>query len=174
MNRFDEFCERHRDRLVKRLERRCGDDAEDIAHEAFLRVWKHLDSIAESPGAEWVYLWITANNIANRWNERARRFDPLDEKTDVRSNVPSAEGELLTQEFNAHFAAAMSEFPALTRKALVRRRHGDSYDEIAADLGTTNQAVRTRVSRACATLAERLGTPPDGVPWSQLLGDNDQ
>jgi len=171
MNRFDEFCERHRDRLVRRLERRCGDDAEDVAHQALLRVWKRFDSIA--PGAEWVYVLTTAHNIANTMYQRARSTEVLDEAKDARHSGPSAEQELLAKDFNAGFAAAMKELPPLTQHALVLRRRGFSSKQIAEHLGiNSDQAVRTRLSRAYEALAKSLGTPPDGVPWSQLLGDD--
>ena len=45
------------------------------------------------------------------------------------------------------------------------------YAEIAKTLDLHPTAVRSRQSRAAKHLRERVGVPPAGVTWAELIGD---
>lgn len=184
MSRIDELYARYRDALVKKLVQfgQRLEDAEDIAQETLIATWKRLDELR--PGEEWVYLKVAAHNNAHKRFRRAnvpRRggglLTPLENEHDAEDGSPTAEAELIKRQeiaaFRARFNTVITQFPPETQQALVLRRQGRNSEQIAQTLGLTDQAVRTRLSRAMAIIRERVGVPPAGVDWADLGDDDD-
>ncbi|HYC90977.1 MAG TPA: sigma-70 family RNA polymerase sigma factor [Thermoanaerobaculia bacterium] len=180
MKRIEELYAKYRDRLLRTFRR--VPDAEDIAQEALIRVWKRMEHV--SLDHEWAYLATTARSIANKRFRRAnvpRRgaglLTQLDEtEHDTKHDAPSVEEQLIEQQeiaaFRAHFNAVLAEFTPDTQQCLVLAKRGYNSKEIAKHLGLTDQAVRSRLSRMRAVFRERLDPPP-AVNWMDLLGDDD-
>lgn len=151
------------------------DDAKDIAQETLIATWKRLEHVA--PEAEWAYLRVAARHRYLRRIEQHGRQQPLEPAHDAPDKAPSPETEVIEKEeaalFHERFKAAMRELPSDTRQAVVLRSRGLGSKEIAQKLGLTDQAVRTRLSRAFELIRERVGTPPAGVAWMRLPGDHD-
>ena len=180
MKRIEELYVKYLGRLREMFRR--DPDAEDIAQEALIRVWKRMEHVALDH--EWAYLATTARSIANKRYTRAnvpRRgaglLTQLDEtEHDARHDAPSVEEQLIEQQeiaaFRARFNAVLAEFTPDTQQCLVLAKRGYNSKEIAEHLGLTDQAVRSRLSRVRAVFRERLAPPP-GVNWIELLGDDD-
>ncbi|HYO78358.1 MAG TPA: RNA polymerase sigma factor [Thermoanaerobaculia bacterium] len=183
--RFEELCERYRERLVKDLVRSgCRpQDAEEVAQETLLAAWKHIENIPRD--AEWPYLKVAAHNL-NRNRVRAENAAmrgggakvSLETFGGVMADKSSSVEERLLRDeqaerFRREFAAALSELPEETRLWIVMRRRGMSPQEIAAIEGAGRTAVRSRLSRAFQHLRERVGSPPPGAAWAELTEEND-
>ena len=115
--------------------------AEDLAQEAFIRLWNHRAQLDwERPVLPW--LLVTTRRLAtDRFRQLRRRLLP----------APPA-GHVWTQAVQARWldvCAAMADLSTLERTALVMTAlEGASYDEAGGVLGTTAGALRAAVSRA--------------------------
>lgn len=114
--------------------------AEDLAQEAFVRLWKHRAQLDwERPVLPW--LLVTTRRLAtDRFRQLRRRLLPL---------PPPATLDAGSRERWLDVRAAMKDLSTLERTALVMTAlEGASYDEAASVLGTTAGALRAAVSRA--------------------------
>lgn len=129
--------------------------AEDIAHEAFVRVIDAWDRI-DDPGRADAYLRTTVVNVVRSGFRRdevaARRADR------ALALVPSAEEDAIGRLGREVVLAAVASLP-LKQRACVVMRHWMrmSESEIAETLGVSVGSVRTHVKRGTATLKDRLG-----------------
>ena len=120
--------------------------AEDLAQDAYLRLWNQRNRLDWSrPALPW--LLVTTRRLAtDRFRQLRRRISP-----------PPAPASLNE---NAHdrwldVSAAMAGLSPLERSALVMTAlEGITYDEAARILDTSAGAVRAAVSRARAKLEE--------------------
>jgi RNA polymerase sigma-70 factor (ECF subfamily) len=146
---------RYRDRVVNTAYRFLGDrrDAEDIAQEVFLRVYRALsDFRAESSFSTWLYR-VTVNTSKNQLRRRSRRptlLEPdLDSLVTRLPTNPSAEQRVLTREKRDMIQNTIEQLPTTHREALILRDlQGLSYREIAEVLDIGLSAAKMRVRRA--------------------------
>jgi len=169
---FEELVARYQNRVVALLEHHVGDrdQAEDLAQEVFLRVYRARDSYV--PGAKFAtWLFTIANNLAS--NALRRRSRRREVNLDAR-----ASGPLGAQPLAALAQAASGQMPArqldkaelrdvvrLAMQALNERQRmavllnkfeGMSYADIAETMEMTPKAVKSLLSRARVHLREVL------------------
>jgi RNA polymerase sigma-70 factor (ECF subfamily) len=115
-------------------------EAEDLAQEAYLRLWSHRAQLDwDRPVLPW--LLVTTRRLATDRFRRLRRR--LLSMPDPPSLDPGVQARWLDVQ------AAMGELSPLERTALVMTAvEGASYDDAAQVLGTTAGALRAAVSRA--------------------------
>ncbi|GAA1979894.1 RNA polymerase sigma factor [Amycolatopsis minnesotensis] len=130
-------------------------DAEDVVQEVFLTAWRRLGQLQEDAAfVGWLYR-ATTNRCLN--HIRARR--PVAEADYETTESPRAETrpEHAVQ-VSAQLEALEKALQQLTAEQracwLLREAHGRSYDEIGRIVGTNSTAVRGRIARARAQLAE--------------------
>jgi RNA polymerase sigma-70 factor, ECF subfamily len=114
--------------------------AEDLAQDAFLRLWQHRLTLDWGrPVLPW--LLVAARRLAtDRFRALGRRIMP-------RSSDPGFDEA--TQARWLDVRAALGRLSALERSALVLTTiEGWNYSEVATALGTTEGALRAAVSRA--------------------------
>jgi RNA polymerase sigma-70 factor (ECF subfamily) len=118
-----------------------GDDCEDVALQAFVRVWRHRTKWAGN-GAVRPYLYrITRNLALNARRDRLVR--------DARQRTT----QLIEGDANHHRTPAQHLLPERRRDAFVLSRfHGLSHHEIADTLGISSQTVANHLSAAMADL----------------------
>jgi RNA polymerase sigma-70 factor (ECF subfamily) len=146
-------------RLGLRMLGRSG-EAEDVVQEVFLTAWRRLGTLrADAAFVTWLYR-MTTNRCLNVLRARRPTVEldvdgPVSQRPDIQpERATEISGEL------AALTAALHELtPAQRACWLLREAHGRSYEEIAQILGTTHQAVRGRIARARAQLAEAM------QPW---------
>jgi len=168
---FADLVERYRHRLVGIMNHLIGnaDEAEDLAQEVFLRVYRTRHKY--TPKAKFsTWLFTIANNLAlNAIRDRQRRQAlPLDLRDSgahgLRPSEPMAADRgapptagLQQQELAAVIRAALDELNERQRVAVVLNKFEDmNYAEIADVMGLTAKAVKSLLSRARAKLRERL------------------
>lgn len=152
---FESFCDREYPRLVGALDLYVGDlgIAEELAQEALLRASQRWRVVAqlESPGG-WTHR--VAMNLANSWFRRRgaerRAKARLGPVADVHHDPDAAD--------RAAVRTAVASLPEKQRTALVLRYYLDlPVAEVAAQIGTSDAAVRALTKRAIAALRTDLG-----------------
>ena len=135
-------------------------DAEDVVQDAFLTAWRRLDQL-ERDEAFVGWLYRTATNRA--LNVIRTRKPVAEADLDGQESTSAAGRPDRAADTNAQMAALTAALGTLTPEQracwLLREVHGRSYEEIAVAVGTTSTAVRGRIARARAQLAEVM------APW---------
>jgi RNA polymerase sigma factor (sigma-70 family) len=185
-DRFESLCERYREPLVRYLMRfgRQKQEAEDIAHEALLKVRNRIEGVKH--GSEWTYLRVTASHLAQNEHRRANaaKRGGMDVHVPFETVLENAADE--THDFENRAIArvelarlqrqvsdVMNRLTRDTQLAIVLRRRGYRSKEIAIKLGLSATDVRSKLHRATELFRARLGEPPASVAWLDLAGDDE-
>lgn len=175
---FAELVERHKDGLVAYLNRLSGsrDRAEDLAQEAFLRLYNAAGRYRER-GQLTAFLYRIATNLLRTEERRERRQRRLT-ATFAGGELPSpgsatggegVQDRLLRRELKAQLTRAVAALPLRYRAPLVLAEvEGWPLKEIARLLGCREGTVKSRLFRARRQLRERLAPywAPHGAPNS--------
>jgi RNA polymerase sigma factor (sigma-70 family) len=127
-------------------------DAEEIAQEAFVRVYERWDSVSQlqSPSG---YLFMTAFNVHRRWRRFARRL--VLGVTDV---ATGNNGGVADAETHVDLMRALRQLSLQQREAVVLTAWlGLTAEAAAGVLGVEASSVRGRIHRARQTLRDHLG-----------------
>lgn len=135
------------DRISRAIVRVIGDPsrAEELAVEAFWRLWKHPNAQGDSAGG---WLYRTAVRLAlDELRRRARRARYEQVLTFVRA--PRTPHELFSAaEEQGRVRAVLAAMNPRQAELLVLRSDGVTYDELAGALSLNPASVGTLVSRA--------------------------
>lgn len=152
---YEQIINRYKDGLYRHCFKftHDEDEAEDIAHEAFIEAFVHLDQY--NPKYRFsTWLYKIATNLALMYL-RKRRDVRLDEGEleRVLSDLPDAHSQALYSELRD----AVDELP-LRYKTIVSMHYwqGKSYSEIAMHMGTSVGSVKGWMSRVKKQLKEKL------------------
>jgi RNA polymerase sigma-70 factor (ECF subfamily) len=166
---LNDLMERHAKPVFHFLCRMLGneDDANDLAQETFVRVFKSRGSFrAEQKFSTWLFT-IAANLARNHFRWRARHpnisLDAENPETEqslgstLPANNPAPNEQALTAERAKAVRLAVSKLPEDLREAMVLCEWEErSVAEAAAILETTSKAVESRLYRARQILRARL------------------
>ncbi len=131
-------------------------EAEDVAQEAMLKLWKIAPRWREGEAkvSTWLYR-VTANAATDRL--RKRRTVGLEAAPEQEDTAPSVEAGLIAEDRQNALHTAMETLPDRQRNALVLRHFEDlSNPEIATALETSVEAVESLLGRARSALADKL------------------
>src|SRR3989440_7783555 len=166
MAAFEQLVERHQRLVVGTVGRMLGtnSDAEDIAQQVFVRVWKNLRRYEPRAKFTTWLLKITRNLVFNELRRRSRHpAVPLQSETDEEErplkddNAVSPDATLLEHELQEAVDAAIAQLPETQRMAVILRRYEElSYEEIAEALDQSVSAVKSLLFRARTELRESL------------------
>lgn len=139
-------------------QRMLGDraEAEDLAQEALLRLWKIAPEwrTGEAKVTTWLYRVVT--NLATD-RLRRRRGIGLDEAPEVPDGAASAVEQMIDGDRAAALEAALAQLPARQRQAVVLRHlEGLSNPEIAIAMEIGVEAVESLTARGKRALAAIL------------------
>jgi RNA polymerase sigma-70 factor (ECF subfamily) len=178
---FEELVENYQQRLVAVLHHLVGNnaEAEDLAQEAFLRIYRARKKYrARSKFSTW--LFTIANNLAlNSLRSRQRKpavslpltdsgplgARPAEQLARDRGSAPSQ--RLQQQELAEIVQQALAGLNERQRMAVVLNKFEDlNYAEIAEVMGLTTKGVKSLLNRARTNLREALAKYifMDGVP----------
>ncbi|CAB3759868.1 hypothetical protein LMG29542_03693 [Paraburkholderia humisilvae] len=147
-------------RLLALATRMLGDrmEAEDVAQEAFMRIWKHAPRWREGEARFDTWLHRVAMNLCYD-RLRATRDEPVDELPERIDPGPPPDARLETQARNATMRAALAALPVRQREAIVLQYYQElSNFEAAAVMGITVDALESLLARARRTLRASLAT----------------
>jgi RNA polymerase sigma factor (sigma-70 family) len=155
------LSDRHLGRVYGFAARLLGDraEAEDVAQEAMLRLWRVAPDwrAGEAQASSWLYR-VVVNLCTDRQRaarrKRAEALDEVDEPADTRADV--TEAMMQTARLNA-LEAALATLPDRQRQAVVLRHiEGLSNPEIAVILAIGVEAVESLTARGKRALTAAL------------------
>jgi RNA polymerase sigma-70 factor (ECF subfamily) len=161
---FEVLMRRHNERLYRAARAIVRDDreAEDVMQQAYVNAYSHL---RQFDGRAKFSTWLTRIAI-NEALARARkqgRYEPLDEETSEAGEIfmtrqqPNPERQAFARELGTLLESAVDALPDGARETFVLREiEGLSTAETAACLGVTEDVIKTRLSRARASLRREL------------------
>ena len=156
---FAELVRRHQDKVLGLAYRFSRDrqDAEDLAQEVFLKVWRHAGSFrGDSLFSTWLYR-LAVNCCLNHRQRRKARPDPLPLAGEHAADNAAPGDELRAAEREAQLKKALDGLPSRQKMALALASFADrSYEEIAAAMGVSVPAVESLLFRARRNLAAVL------------------
>jgi RNA polymerase sigma factor (sigma-70 family) len=159
---FGRLVERHQSLVCSVALGACGDlhRSEDIAQEAFVGAWRQLGELKE-PGSFRSWVCGIARNIANSSIRRDDRTptalagEASGEEVQVEAATPA--DHAIDSEERAILLRQLQDLPPLYREPMVLfYRKNESVASVAEVLGISEDAVKQRLSRGRALLAERV------------------
>jgi len=166
MAAFEQLVERHQRLVIGTVGRMLGtnSDAEDIAQQVFVRVWKNVKRYEPRAKFTTWLLKITRNLVFNELRRRSRHpAVPLQSETDEEErplkdeHAVAPDASLLDHELQEAVDTAIAQLPETQRMAVVLRRYEElSYEEIAETLDQSVSAVKSLLFRARTELRESL------------------
>lgn len=170
---FRELMDEYRDRVFSLVLRMIGNrsEAEDLAQEVFVTVFKSIDQFrGDAKLSTWLYR-IAANTCKNRMKYLNRRsysktdaLDPTTEGAEVEAGgqplaarVPTPDRMLEGQQLDAIVQEAIATLDEDHKLLVVLRDMQDlSYEEICEVTGLNEGTVKSRLHRARMALKEKL------------------
>jgi len=163
---FRQLVERHQHAVVGTVAKMLGNihDAEDIAQQVFLRIWRNARRYQpDAKFTTWLFT-ITRNLVFNETRRRGRKKEvSADEREEsahhfIEDNPEyRPDHELLQNELREAVDKAIAALPETQRMAVVLRRYEQlPYEEIAVVLKLSVPAVKSLLFRARTTLRESL------------------
>jgi RNA polymerase sigma-70 factor (ECF subfamily) len=148
INRYKQGLYHHCFRIM-----RDEDDAEDVAHEAFIEAFVHLERYKpQFRFSTWLYKIATNLALMRLRKRRDIRMDE-DELDRIMSNLPGADDLVFYQELHD----AVNALPIQYRTVVsMHYWQGKSYSEIAMQMGTSVGSIKGWMSRAKKQLKEVL------------------
>lgn len=154
-----ELAMRHVPRVLSLAQRMLGGDraeAEDVAQEAMLRLWRAAPGWEPGRARLSTWLWRVAANLCTD-RLRRRRQVALDQVAEPEDGAPGAVARLIAADRLAALQAALDALPERQRLAVVLRHiEGSSNPEIAEVLETSVEAVESLTARGLRSLAAAL------------------
>lgn len=171
---FRLLIEAHQHRVVGVIAKMLGGEleAEDLAQQVFIRVWKSAPRY--EPTAKfttWLFK-ITRNLVFNELRRRKRHgtlsldAEPEEDRAPLQavdhlSKAPDT--NLMEEEMQTAIQRAIDQLPEMQRMAVILRRYDEfSYEEIADILKISVPAVKSVLFRARTELRESLKRYLDG------------
>jgi len=155
------FVTRKLHRVLALAHRVCGDraEAEDIAQDVFIRVWKYAESWKKDDAKvdTWLHR-IVLNVCRDRLAASHRRHEVGGMELDMQADPgPTPESAAIGQSTRERVRLALQALPVRQREALVLTYYQElSSAEAAAAMQVSVDAVESLLARARRTLKQRL------------------
>lgn len=156
---FEALTNQHKDAVYRQMLRVCGnrEDAEDVLIEALLRAWVQIDRL-ENPAAFRAWLAQIGRRVCYRVRRREALL-PIEEMPEFEAAASGADPEQQSaaDQMKAIVRDALAALPELYRQVYERRDLEErSGEEVAAEMGISLAAMKSRLHRARALLRAEL------------------
>lgn len=164
----EQLAEAHTPRCHALAYHMLGDvtEAEDVAQEAMLRLWRIAPDWrpGEARISTWLYR-VTSNLCTDRLRRR-RRQAPLDDVAEPPDPSPSADARLISDDRHVALRAAIEALPPNQRLAVTLRHLEERGNpEIAEIMGVSVEAVESLIARGKRGLRAALKDKVDGLSY---------
>jgi RNA polymerase sigma-70 factor (ECF subfamily) len=167
---FRGLVDRHLPTVLAIARRMLKDDAEaeDVAQEAFLRLWRNAAGLELGPGGVKPWLRRVASNLCID-RVRTRRNTVVSDQMPEQSEPAGQVRHLAERELGIKVDAALKGLPERQRLALTLFHYeGMSQVEVGEMLGISDEAVESLLARARRTLKTVLREE-----WRELLPESE-
>jgi RNA polymerase sigma-70 factor (ECF subfamily) len=164
------LVDRHLPTVLAIARRMLRDDAEaeDVAQETMLRLWRNAAGLELGPNGVRPWLRRVASNLCID-RVRARRNTTVVEEVPEESAPPSQLRHLAERELGARVDAALQALPERQRLALTLFHYeGMSQIEVGQVLGISDEAVESLLARARRALKVALKEE-----WRELMPESE-
>lgn len=178
VEKFRSLYRQHSRRVLALLRRRTTSvaDAEELAQEVFLRVWRSIDRL-DNDRDPWPWIRRIAINTTidhYRWGPRRREVLTVDDEQviDLRDVDHCA---VVEQQWELQdLATAWADLSEREQQMLSRQVSGASYRELATEFATTIDGIKGELKRTRSRLRVGIERLRDGVggwlfPWLRRL-----
>ena len=158
---FDSFFKSHAKLLRNFIYYKYGDldQAEDVVQDAFIKLWNNCSKVPIEKAKSYIY--TIANNLSISITRHQKvKFKYQNYITDRKSNLDVESPEFLTieKEYLEKLKQAIADLTERQREVfLLSRIDKKSYKEIAEISGVSVKAIEKLMSKALASLREKLG-----------------
>lgn len=169
LSAFDKLVEKYEKRVFNFAYRMAGnyDDANDVAQEAFIRVFNAIGSFrGDANFSTWLYRIVTNVYLDERKRAKSHMHTPLDDYIELEENAVARQvedtgpgPEELAEQKERHdlLQAAIQTLPDYQRvMVLLYHVEARSYEEIAEIMNLPIGTVKSRLNRARLALKEKL------------------
>jgi len=164
MNAFAELVRYYQTPVVHFCHRMLGStqDAEDVAQETFVRVFRHLPRL--KPDAKFsTFLFTIARNLSLNAVRDSRKHRHEEVSAQMTSKTSGPDGNARIREAQDLIERALATLSPDHREVLLLREvHGMDYDEIARVVACRTGTVKSRLARAREQLRIQLTTLSGG------------
>lgn len=163
-----ELTRRFLPRILGYARRMLGDaaEAEDVAQEAMLRLWRIAPDWRPGEAQVGTWLWRVVANLCTDRLRRRRPGGSLDDAPEPPDPAPGALAALIAADRAAALEAALAALPERQRQAVVLRHlEGLANPEIAEIMGIGVEAVESLTARGKRALAARLAGQRDALGY---------
>ncbi len=168
---FRSVVERYLPQLLSTARRmlRDGAEAEDIAQEAFARLWRSAPTLELGANGFRPWLYRVVSNLCVDRTRTTRRVMLVDEVPD-QTAPPRQLDDLVARDLAGRVNAALKALPERQRLALTLFHYeGLSQVEVGAILGVSDEAVESLLARARRSL--KIALRED---WQELLPERER
>ncbi len=138
------------------------DDAEDVAQDALVRLWRYCERLDTSRNMETLTLMVTKNICIEKYKRRQHSimaFRQTEDKlmNEAASKADQADAGIISEEAQQMIETAINSLSPREQE-LVRKRYleDQSTEEIAQETGIPKPSVKSMLSMAKAKLKKRL------------------
>ena len=154
---YESLVARYHVGLIIHCERLVGDrdDAEDMAQEAFIKAFNNLAEFDTSKGRFSTWLYKIATNVALDFLRKRKHIMPAE---DVDALVEQAAPDYELEETKRQLRSVVKALEPPTHRQVIEAYYwrGESYQQIATNLGIPINTVRTWLRRAKQQLRSDL------------------
>jgi RNA polymerase sigma-70 factor (ECF subfamily) len=167
---FRALVERHLSGILAVARRMLRDDAEaeDVAQETMLRLWRSADALEVGPHGLRPWLRRVVSNLCVDRMRSGRRLTVVDEVPE-RAEPATQQAHMEADEVSRRVDEALKELPDRQRMALTLFHYeGLSQVEVGRIMGVSDEAVESLLARARRSLKAALRDE-----WRELLASED-
>jgi RNA polymerase sigma-70 factor (ECF subfamily) len=152
------------------------DEAEDLAQDIFLKIFKALDTFDRRANFQTWIISIARNLCIDHYRSVRKERETIAREVDAAALTPASreigpDGVLERSDLRALLQRALERLPVTLRTAVVLRDLQElSYQEIADRLGLPEGTVKSRINRGRLELARQIKRLQDRPPGGRSGG----